>query len=369
MNAQANQRIDIVESTLNKRMDNLQTEISQKYDNLQYSILRLTNQQQVQEKGKFPSQTLPNPRGVHEVSSSSEPNPRMDEVKEIIILRSGKELKQPIPKPTEEGQEVKEAETDEVVTTKPAAKNNTPPPFLQALKAKKKAVNQAEILEVLRQVKVNIPLLDMIKQVPTYAKFLKNCCTIKRGLNVGKKAFLTEQVSAIIQCKNLVKYKDPGCPTIPVNIGGTCVKKALLDLGASVNLLPYLMYKQLRLGELKPTSITFSLVDRSIKIPKGTMEDVLIQVDKFYYPVDFVVLDTKPVAVGTNYVPIILGRPFLATSNVIINCQNGVMQLTFGNMTLELNIFHLSKKHMQLVEDVQEEVCIIDTILEQRAVQ
>ena len=200
------------------------------------------------------------------------------------------------------------------------------------------------MLEVLRQVKVNIPLLDMIKQVPTYAKFLKDLCTVKRGLNVDKKAFLTEQVSAIIQCKTLVKYKDPGCPTISVNIGGTCVEKALLDLGASVNLLPYSMYKQLGLGELKPTSITLSLADRSIKIPKGTVEDVLIQEDKFYYPVDFVVLDTEPATTGTNYVPIILGRPFLATSNAIINCINGVMQLTFRNMTLELNIFHLTKR-------------------------
>ena len=69
------------------------------------------------------------------------------------------------------------------------------------------------------------------------------------------------------------------------------------------------------------------------------MEDVLIQVKKFYYPMDFVVLDTEPVAVGANYVPIILWRPFLATSNVIINFRNGVMQLAFGNMTLELNIF------------------------------
>ena len=159
----------------------------------------------------------------------------------------------------------------------------------------------------------------MIKQVPTNAKFLKDLCTVKRGLNVDKKAFLTKQVSAIIQCKTLVKYKDPSCPTISVNIGGTCVEKALLDLGASVNLRPYSMYKQLGLGGLKPTSITLSLADRSIKIPKGTMEDVLIQVDKFYYLVDFVMLDTEPVAVGTNYVPIILGRPFLATSNVIIN--------------------------------------------------
>ena len=184
---------------------------------------------------------------------------------------------------------------------------------------------------------------------------------------MNKKAFLTEQVSAIIECKNPVKYKDLGCPTILINIGGFSVGKALLDLGASVNLLPYSMYKQLGLGELKPPSITLSLADRSIKIPKGTIEDVLIQVDKFYYPMDFVILDTEPVTVGANHVPIILGRPFLATSNAIINCRNEVMQLTFGNMTLELTIFHLSKRHMQPVEDDCEEVCIIDTILEEQA--
>ena len=132
------------------------------------------------------------------------------------------------------------------------------PPFPQSLKTKKKAINQVEILEVMRQVKVNIPLLDMIKQVPTYAKFLKDLCTVKKGLSIDKKVFLIEQVSAIIQCKTPVKYKDPGCPTISVNIGGICVEKALLDLEASVNLLPYSLYRQLGLGELKPTSITLS---------------------------------------------------------------------------------------------------------------
>ncbi|RVW67297.1 hypothetical protein CK203_065066 [Vitis vinifera] len=137
-------------------------------------------------------------------------------------------------------------------------------------------------------------------------------------------------------CKSPVKYKDLGCPTISVMIGETCVEKALLDLGASVNLLPYFVYKQLGLGELKPTSITLSLEHRSVKIPRGMIEDVLIQVDKFYYPVDFVVLNTDPIAKGTNCIPIILGRPFLATSNAIINYRNGFMQLTFGNMTLEL---------------------------------
>ena len=112
---------------------------------------------------------------------------------------------------------------------------------------------------------------------------------------MSKKAFLTEQVSSIIQYKSPVKYKDPGCPTISVMIGEMCMEKALLDLGAIVNLLPYSVYKQLGLGELKPTSIILSLADRFVKIPRGMIEDVLVQVDKFYYPVDFVVLDTDPV--------------------------------------------------------------------------
>ena len=172
-------------------------------------------------------------------------------------------------------------------------------------------------------------------------------------MGIKKKAFVTEQVSTIIQSENPVKYKDPGSPTISVNIGGTCIDKALLDLGASVNLLPYSMYKRLVLGELKPTNITLSLADRTVKIPKGIVEDVLVKVDKFYYPVDFVVLDTELIANEPNHVPINLGRPFLATANAIINCRNGFMQFTFGNMTLELNIFHLSHKHKPLEGELE----------------
>ena len=246
----------------------------------------------MQEKGKFPSEKQQNPNGLHEESASSDPNSKLNEVKAIITLRSGKELTKPSPKAIDPKQEAVDTEPGQVVIKQTVEKYKLSPPFPQSLKNKKKAINQAEILEVLRQVKVSIPLLDMIKQVLTYAEFLKDLCTVKKRLNINKKAFLTEQVSAIIQCKTPVKYKDPGCPTISVNIGGICVEKALLDLGASVNLLPYLMYRQLGLGKLKPTSITLSLADRSIKITKGTVEDVLIQVDKFYYPVDFIVLDT-----------------------------------------------------------------------------
>ena len=246
-------------------------------------------------------------------------------MKAITTLRSGKEIEQPMPMTAEETCKEKEAEPERVINSDDPVKKNMPPQLPQALRGKKKIPNQAEIWEVLRQVKVNIPLLYMIKQVPTYAKFLKDLCTVKKGLGIEKKAFLTEQVSAIIQSKTPMKYKDPRSPTISVNIGGTCIDKALLDLGASVNLLPYSMYKQLGLEELKPTNITLSLANRSVKIPKGIVKDVLVKVDKFYYLVDFVVLDTEPIASGPNQVPISLGRPFLATANAIINCRNGVM--------------------------------------------
>jgi hypothetical protein len=118
---------------------------------------------------------------------------------------------------------------------------------------------------------------------------------VKRKLNVKKKAFLVEQVRAILENNNALKYKDPGCPTISCFIEEHKIERALLDLGASVNLLPYSVFQSLNLGELKPTSTTLLLADRSVKVPRGIIEDVLVQVDKFIYPVDFIVLDTQPV--------------------------------------------------------------------------
>jgi hypothetical protein len=160
---------------------------------------------------------------------------------------------------------------------------------------------------------------------------------------VEKKAFLAKQVSAILHNNNALKYKDPGCPIISCFIGEHKIKRALLDLGASVNLLPYSVFQNLNLGELKPTSVTLLLADRYVKVSRGIVKDVLVQVDKFIYPVDFIVLDTQHVE-ACNLIHVILGRSFLATSNALINCRNGLMKLSFGNMTLEMNIFNICKQ-------------------------
>jgi hypothetical protein len=180
-------------------------------------------------------------------------------------------------------------------------------PYLERLQAPKKGGKLEDILEVFKHVQINIPFLDAIQQIPSYAKFLKDLITVKRKTKVPKKAFMTEQVNSILQCKLPLKYKDPDCPTIICMIGISQIERASLDLGVNVNLLPYSVYLQLGLGELKPTSMTLQLADRSMKVPRGIVEDVLIKVDKFYFPVDFIVLDTESVEIRGSEIPIILG--------------------------------------------------------------
>ncbi|XP_040994322.1 uncharacterized protein LOC121240861 [Juglans microcarpa x Juglans regia] len=140
-------------------------------------------------------------------------------------------------------------------------------------------------------------------------------CTVKRKLNVKNKAFLTEQVSALILSKTLQKFRDFASPNISIMIGESRIGRTLLDLESSVNLLPFSVYEQLGLGELKNTFIMLQLVDRSVKQPTSTIYQA----------------------------PVILGRPFLNTSNALINCRSGVLKLSFGNMALKLNIFNACK--------------------------
>jgi hypothetical protein len=112
----------------------------------------------------------------------------------------------------------------------------------ERLQAPKKGGKLEDILKVFKHVEINIPFLDIIQQIPSYAKSMKDLITVKRKTKVPKKAFMTKQVSSILQCKLPLKYKDLGCLTITCMIGISQIERALLDLGASVNLLPYSIY-------------------------------------------------------------------------------------------------------------------------------
>jgi hypothetical protein len=174
-----------------------------------------------------------------------------------------------------------------------------------------------------------------------FLPMLKDLCTqgCKRGFHFLRKLAplfsVKSQLSARIQGVSLF---------LVCVIGDHQFEKALLDLEASVNLMPYSVYEQLRLGERKPTSITLELADRSVKIPRGIIEDVLVKVDKFIFPADFIVLDGEPIQISSRKIPVILGRPFMATANTIIDVKKGILTMTVGDMTVEFNVFKSSQQ-------------------------
>ncbi|KAL5542236.1 hypothetical protein UlMin_009946 [Ulmus minor] len=306
------------------------------------SRINSTLSELVKEKGRLPSQTQPNPcpkntKGVNAITTRSSK----------VVDRPSSSTNQTI-RIDDEGGDRKEVEPP------------LPVPFHHVLNTPKPSKDHSEIIEQLKQVKVNLPLLHVIKKIPTYAKVIKDLCTLKRKHKVRKKTFLVEQVSAVIERKTPPKFKYSGCPMVTCRIGKNGSSETLLDLGASVNLMPYSIYLQLGLGELKPTHVELQLTDRSIRKPKWIIEDVLVQVDKFYYLVDFLVIETQSRADLDSKVPIILGRHFLAIANTNINCRNGLMNLSFGNMTLEVNIFHLGG--MPQVEEVSN--CEVPTLVD-----
>ena len=132
-------------------------------------------------------------------------------------------------------------------------------PFLHRFMQSNNEENEKDILETFRQ--VNIPLLDAIKQVPKYAKFLKKLCTNKKRISEKEVVHVSENVSAVLQRKLPPKCKDPGSFTIPCVIGNTRFEHAMLDLGASINVMPYSVYVSMNLGELKNDGVIIQLAD------------------------------------------------------------------------------------------------------------
>jgi hypothetical protein len=273
---------------------------TQAISKLEMQMGQLANHLGERDKGKLPSQAVNNPKACSIGNSSNQ-----EHVQEIVTLRSGKIVDNKVVNPEADHVEEKEPKGEEGDDQK---EGDAEPSMITPIvrEPPRALVPKAPYPEKL-QVQINIPFLDAIQQIPSYAKFLKDLVTVKRKTNVPKNAFMTEQVSAILQCKLPLMYKDPRCPTITCMIGVSQIKRALLDLGASVNLLPYSVYLQLGLGELKPTSMTLQLAERSVKIPRGIVKDVLIKVDKFYFPVDFIVLDMEPVHMIGTEIPVILG--------------------------------------------------------------
>ena len=194
-------------------------------------------------------------------------------------------------------------------------------------------------MEVFKKLHINIPFANALEQMPSYVKFMKDILSQKRRLADFKIVNLIEECSAILQRKLPQKLKDPGSFTIPCSIGNAIFERDLCDLGANINFMPLSIFRRLGLGEACPTTVTFQLADRSLKHPRGVIEYVLVKVDKFIFPIDFIVLDMEE----DKEIPIILGKPFLGTGRAMIDVQRGELKLTVQEDVVKFNVFEAMK--------------------------
>ncbi|XP_060210430.1 uncharacterized protein LOC132637343 [Lycium barbarum] len=197
-----------------------------------------------------------------------------------------------------------------------------PPPFPQRLARQKEEATYLKFLDLLKQVHVNVPLVDMLQGIPKYAKYIKDIVANKSRFTEYATIALTEECTSRIQNKLPTKLKDPGSFTIEISVGTQVVARALCDLGASINLMLSSIFRKLGLGVPRPTTIV-QLADRSLARPEGIIEDVLVQVGSLIIPADFVILDFEP----DLEVPFILGRPFLATWRALIDVAVGKLTM------------------------------------------
>ena len=170
--------------------------------------------------------------------------------------------------------------------------------------------------------------------MPNYAKFLKDILSKKKKIAEEGVVSVTATCNAVIQKILPAKMKDPGNFTIPCTIGKYELKKALCDSGASINLMPLSVVQRLSLRELTPIAITLQMANGSMAQPEGVLEDVLVKVIKFIFPVDFVVMKMEE----DTQVPLLLGRPFLAIGAALIDVQKGELTLRVGNEVVHFNL-------------------------------
>ena len=219
--------------------------------------------------------------------------------------------------------------------SKKKTQNNLPAvPFPQRLQKSKIEEQFARFLKTFQKLKISMPFTEVVTQMPLYAKFLKDILRKKRKIVVEGIVNLTATCSAVIKRGLPEKMKDPGSFTIPCTIGEFEFQKALCDSGASINLMPYSVAKKLSLGEITPTTVTLQMADRTLAKPEGIIEDVLVKVGNFIFPIDFIILDMEE----DSQVPLFLGRPFLATGAALIDMQKGILTPRVGEETADFKL-------------------------------
>ena len=197
------------------------------------------------------------------------------------------------------------------------------------------------------KIEVNVPMLERIQKVSEYAKCLKDSCTHKERHKPNELVQVGPKASALFNSQLPVKCKDPGAFSIPCTIGKITIPKALLDLGAAINVMPSSICHTLGVNLIKLTSVLAQLADKRIINPEGILEDILVQVKELIFLVDFYVLDMSNKSLDDS--TLILGRPFMKIANTMIGMKNEIIKVEFGGHITQFNKYkHPHEDHSLL---------------------
>jgi len=200
---------------------------------------------------------------------------------------------------------------------------------------KEKDRHLARFSDIFRKLEITMPFGEALQQMPLYSKFLKDMLTRKHKYIHQENIVVEGNCSAVIQKILPPKHKDLESVTIPCSIGEVTMGKALIDLGASINLMLLSMCRRLGELEIMPTKITLQLADHSNTRPFGVIEDVLVRVKYFIFLSDFVVMD---ICEDTN-IPVILGRPFMLTASYIVDIGRKKLEMGFEDQKIDFDLF------------------------------
>ncbi|GJX99224.1 reverse transcriptase domain-containing protein [Tanacetum coccineum] len=213
---------------------------------------------------------------------------------------------------------------------------------------------------MIQAVRINVPLVDVLAGMPNYDKFLKELISNKHKLEQISSAFLSDESSAMIQNKIPPKLGDLESFLIPCTFSKIFLCKALADLSASINLMPFSIHAKISLETLKTTKMSVKLADRSFQYPIGIAENMLIEVGKFTFPMDFIILEMKE----DSKVPLILMKPFLHTADAVIRVEQKQLNLGVGTERMTFSI-DSAMKHSYSNDDTCFSIDVIDEILEE----
>ncbi|XP_023754742.1 uncharacterized protein LOC111903187 [Lactuca sativa] len=217
-----------------------------------------------------------------------------------------------------------------------------------------------KFLDHIKTLQINIPFTKAVMQMPKYAKFLKELLTNRRKMEEVKKVVLNENCSAAMLNKLPKKKGDPGSLTLPCQFGNLDVIHALADSGASVNLMPYSFFKKLDLPEPRPIRMAIHLANKTVTFPRGICEDLLVKVDKFVFPADFIILDME----ADPQVPIILGKPFLNTASAIVDMRDSKLTLRVGEDSVTCGVDQ-AMKYSRNGNDTTFSIDMLDDLMEE----